>query len=160
MIAVLTAMPRPFSLVDGLLRRTYAAAGSVDGKVVHGRGMQLDVALTNTAEEAVELLSLEVIATRRADYPPHLRYDKIETDVGPCRLPLEGPEHHVTLRESNMDGYPVAVQGVRGPIAPGTQTWGITIEAGVSGLWTCDIHARCRDLRATAGPFLILLRGR
>jgi hypothetical protein len=157
MIASLAASPLPLSIVEGLWRRTYSTAGRADGEVVFGRGARLQVALTNAT--AVELLSLEMMGARSGEYPPQLRYDKIEVDVGSSRLPLEQPSHHVLLEEQNIDGQPVVVPGPRGVLMPGTHTWTLTAVAAVSGLWTCEIRARLRGGEATAGPFLILLRG-
>jgi hypothetical protein len=156
--ASLTASPRQLSLVDGMWRRTYSTAGMADGEVVFGRGSSLQVALTSAT--AVELLSLEVIGARSGDYPPHLRYDKIQVHVGRSRLPLEQPPHHVLLQEPDTDRRPVPVQGLRGVLPSGTHTWTLTAEAAVSGLWTCEIRARLRGGDVTAGQFLILLRGR
>ena len=157
MITSLTASPRQLSIVDGVWRRTYSTAGQDGGEVVFGRGVRLQVTLTNAT--AVELLSFEVIGARSGSYSPHLRYDKIEVNVGGSRLPLEQPPYHVLLQEQDIDRRPVVVQGLRGVLTPGTHAWTLTVEAAVSGLWTCEIHARLRESEAAAGPFLILLRG-
>jgi hypothetical protein len=157
MITSLTASPRQLSIVDGVWRRTYSMAGQDGGEAVFGRGACLQVTLANVT--TVELLSFEVVGARSGNYSPHLRYHKVEVNVGRSRLPLEQPPYHVLLQEQDIDRRPVVVRGPRGLLTPGMHAWALTVEAAVSGLWTCEIRARLREGEASTGPFLILLRG-
>ncbi|MDT0353627.1 hypothetical protein [Pseudonocardia charpentierae] len=122
--------------------------------------MVLPVTLTNFADEIVELQGLDVLAVRDGRYPAYLRYDRAETQVGSDRLPLEGYTNRVVLTEADVGRRPVIVPGISGPLPPGDHTWDLMVEARVSGLWTCELRARCAGANVTAGPYVILLRGR
>jgi hypothetical protein len=162
-----------FEFIDGNTKTLYTDAGEIEGTTVYGRGHKLLITLINQGTSSLTVRSVKLrLVAKEPNFPPALRYDKLQMTVPHTRLPIEAIESPIYLQESDAvestkeigDGR-IYLGSKNSPDAAHQITF--TTEAKSPGLWTYQLEAEYTDpttnQRQTVvcqEKLMILLRGR